>query len=81
MRQRNQDARHAPVIPILGARTEAQILDNLGCLDTALTQEQLARLTAASQFTMGFPRNFLESDHVRGLIFGETFAHLDNHRA
>src|SRR5919109_1912366 len=38
------DAHHAPVIPILGARTEAQIKDNLGCLDFELTGEQLQRL-------------------------------------
>jgi aryl-alcohol dehydrogenase-like predicted oxidoreductase len=62
-----------PVIPVVGARSAAQLADNLGCLDLELTAEQLARLTAASAFRPGFPRSFLESDHVRGLIFGQTF--------
>jgi aryl-alcohol dehydrogenase-like predicted oxidoreductase len=68
------------IIPILGARTEAQIKDNLGCLHFDLTPEQLRRLADASPIQMGFPHAFLGSDHVRGLIFGETFARLDNHR-
>jgi aryl-alcohol dehydrogenase-like predicted oxidoreductase len=78
--RQQQDKAHAPVIPILGARTEAQLRDNLGCLNFALTDEQRERLSGASPFSQGFPRGFLESDHVRGLIFGETFARVDNHR-
>lgn len=79
---RQQDSgRHAPIIPILGARTLAQINDNLGCLDFALTPEQLQRLSAASPISLGFPRDFVESAHVRGLIFGDTFAKLDNYRS
>ena len=74
------DGRHAPVIPILGARTLAQIQDNLGVLDFSLSPEQMQRLSAASPISLGFPRDFLESDHVHGLIFGETYAKLDIHR-
>jgi aryl-alcohol dehydrogenase-like predicted oxidoreductase len=69
-----------PVIPIVGARSAAQLADNLGCLELALTAEQLARLTAASAFQPGFPRSFLESDHVRGLVFGITFERIAAHR-
>jgi aryl-alcohol dehydrogenase-like predicted oxidoreductase len=69
-----------PVIPVLGARSAAQLADNLGCLDLELTAEQLARLTAASGFRPGFPRSFLESDHVRGLVFGTTFERIAAHR-
>jgi aryl-alcohol dehydrogenase-like predicted oxidoreductase len=79
--RQQQDDHHAPVIPILGARTLAQITDNLGCLDFTLTPEQLARLTAASPIALGYPRSFTESDGVRNLIFGEHFSRLDNHRA
>jgi aryl-alcohol dehydrogenase-like predicted oxidoreductase len=68
------------VIPILGARAEAHIKDNLGCLDFTLAPEQRQRLSDAAPISLGFPRSFLESDHVRGLIFGETFARLDHHR-
>jgi aryl-alcohol dehydrogenase-like predicted oxidoreductase len=62
-----------PIIPIVGARTETQLRENLGVLEVELTDEQTARLSEASGFAVGFPRDFLESDHVRGLIFGETF--------
>lgn len=70
----------AQMIPILGARTEAQINDNLACLDFELTAEQLKRLSDANPISLGFPSAFLHSDHVHGLIFGDTFNKLDNHR-
>ena len=65
------------VIPILGARSRKQLIDNLGCLDFELMPEQLQRLSDASPIDLGFPHSFLESDHVRGLIFGKTFELLD----
>ena len=67
-------------VPILGARTEEQLRDNLGALDVELANEHVERLSAASGFDVGFPRSFLESDHVRGLIFGDTFDLIDDHR-
>ena len=69
-----------PLIPILGARSEAQLRDNLGALEVELSEEHLARLDDASGFRLGFPRSFLEDDHVRGLIFGDTFDLIDDHR-
>jgi aryl-alcohol dehydrogenase-like predicted oxidoreductase len=72
-------ARQQPgVIPIIGARTLAQIEDNLGALDFALTDEQLIRLRNLNEFRLGFPMSFLTDDEVRGLIFGETFALIDH---
>jgi aryl-alcohol dehydrogenase-like predicted oxidoreductase len=65
------------IIPIIGARTEAQVVDNLGCLEFELTAEQLRALSDASPIQLGFPRSFLESDGVRSLIFGDTFDLLD----
>jgi aryl-alcohol dehydrogenase-like predicted oxidoreductase len=69
------------IIPILGARTVRQLQDNLGCLDFRLTDEQLSSLAQVARFNPGFPNGFLHSDHVRGLIFGKTFAQLDQMRA
>ena len=68
------------VIPIVGARSAAQLADNLSCLDLQLSPAQLDRLSAASAFQSGFPRSFLESDHVRGLVFGTTFERIAAHR-
>jgi aryl-alcohol dehydrogenase-like predicted oxidoreductase len=68
-------ARPAPpaVIPILGARTEAQAAENLAALDVRLDDDALARLDDAGRPTLGFPRAFLESQGVRELIFGSTY--------
>jgi aryl-alcohol dehydrogenase-like predicted oxidoreductase len=68
-------------IPILGARSESQLRENLGALDVELSAEQLERLGSAGGFQLGFPREFLESEHVRGLIFGDTFELIDDPRA
>jgi aryl-alcohol dehydrogenase-like predicted oxidoreductase len=71
------------MIPILGARTEAQINDNLGCLDFELTQDQLKRLDEKSKIQLGFPHDFIsESDSANmTFLFGNTFSLIDNHRA
>ena len=68
------------VIPIIGARSKKHLADNMGYLDFELNPEQMSRLSAASPIDLGFPHSFLRSDHVRGLIFGKTFAQIDNHR-
>ena len=65
------------IIPIIGTRTETQLKDSLGCLDFELTPDQLSRLAEASPIDLGFPRSFLESGHVRELIFGETYELID----
>jgi aryl-alcohol dehydrogenase-like predicted oxidoreductase len=70
-----------PLIPILGARTEAQIRDNLGVLEVELSEEHVERLSTAGGVRLGFPREFLEGDHVRGLIFSDTFELIDDPRA
>lgn len=47
--------------PVIGARTVAQLEDNLGALDVALTPDQRARLDAASAVPLGFPHDMLAS--------------------
>jgi aryl-alcohol dehydrogenase-like predicted oxidoreductase len=61
------------MIPILGARSETQLKDNLGALEFELTNEQIDCLNEASPIDLGFPHSFLASNHVHGLIFGKTF--------
>ena len=68
-------------VPIVGARSETQLRQNLGALEIELSVEQVERLSTASDFRLGFPRDFLESEHVRGLIFGDTFELIDDPRA
>lgn len=52
-------ANPAVVAPVLGARTPAQLEDNLGALDVVLSAEHLARLDAASAVPLGFPHETL----------------------
>jgi aryl-alcohol dehydrogenase-like predicted oxidoreductase len=58
------------IIPILGARTEAQIKDNLGCLDFELSAEQYQRLSEANPLDLGFPHYFVRLPHLRNMIYG-----------
>jgi aryl-alcohol dehydrogenase-like predicted oxidoreductase len=47
------------IIPIIGARTEAQIKDNSACLDFELNADQLRRLDEKSKIQLGFPHDFI----------------------
>ncbi len=76
---RQQTDKASPIIPILGARSEAQIKDNLACLDFELSPEHLKRLSDASPIDLGFPHDFLSSDGIRDIIFAGTYSQIDNH--
>ncbi|MGB8936676.1 MAG: aldo/keto reductase [Candidatus Nitrosopolaris sp.] len=78
--QHHKDKDKAVIIPIIGARTEAQIKDNLGCLDFELTRDQLKRLDEKSKIELGFPHDFM-SEAAKTFIYGNTFSLIDNHRA
>jgi aryl-alcohol dehydrogenase-like predicted oxidoreductase len=75
VRQRNQ-----LIIPIVGARTPAQLQDNLGCLGFTIPAEDMQRLNEVSAIEIGFPHDFLSNDNVRNIIFGNTQGQIDNHR-
>ncbi len=66
--------------PILGARTEAQIKDNLGCLDFGLQQDHLDHLNELAKPQLGYPYQVLQSEMYRNLIYGNTFDLIENHR-
>ncbi len=68
------------VIPIIGARRLSQLRDNLAAIDLELSDEQLARLDEVSAIELGFPNDFLRSDGVRQVIYGNTHPRIDNHR-
>ncbi|GAA2207044.1 aldo/keto reductase [Nonomuraea monospora] len=58
--------------PIVGARTLAQLQDNLGALDVRLTGEQRATLDEVSRVELGFPHEFLRRPMPRSVIMGEV---------
>lgn len=77
---RQQQQKHkGAIIPIIGARTEAQIKDDLGCLDFELTSDQLKRLDEKSKIELGFPYDFM-SEAAKIFLYGNTFSLIDNHR-
>jgi aryl-alcohol dehydrogenase-like predicted oxidoreductase len=58
---------HAPGVtaPILGARTVAQIEDNLGAVGWSLGADARQRLDDASAFERGYPYDFIDWIHSR----------------
>jgi aryl-alcohol dehydrogenase-like predicted oxidoreductase len=64
-------------IPVLGARTVAQITDNLACRDVELSPAHTRRLNEASQVEPGFPHDFLARDNIRTSVFGGFRDRLD----
>ena len=73
-----QQQHKAQVIPLIGARTEEQMQDNLAVVDWQLSGDHLDRLEKVSQIDLGFPHGFLEANPY---VFGATFDKIDNHRA
>ena len=52
-------SRRGVIVPLIGARTRAQLDDNLGCLDLELPDEALTRLNEVSSIRNPFPHNML----------------------
>lgn len=55
--------------PLIGARTPAQLADNLGALEIEFGADQVQRLNAVSEVDMGFPHSMLNSG-VTDQMFG-----------
>jgi aryl-alcohol dehydrogenase-like predicted oxidoreductase len=68
------------MIPIVGARNAAQLKDNLGCLDSTLSDEHLARLDEISKVDLGFPHAFLAKDFIRDLVYSGCYDKIDKRR-
>jgi aryl-alcohol dehydrogenase-like predicted oxidoreductase len=64
------------VVPLVAARRVEQIEENLAALELVLDEEELAAIDAAGRPELGFPRDFLESEDVRELIYGQTYERI-----
>ncbi|MFF1445952.1 aldo/keto reductase [Streptomyces sp. NPDC058295] len=64
---------HSPGVtaPIIGARTIAQLEDNLGALQVDLAPSRLARLDEVSAIDLGNPHSLLASAHIRTVTTGD----------
>ncbi|MEM0953500.1 MAG: aldo/keto reductase [Pseudomonadota bacterium] len=72
--------RQRGAIPIIGARTTAQVKDNIKSLDIALDETQLEKLNAISAPDLGHPYNFTDSELIRSLVYGGMYDRIHNHR-
>jgi hypothetical protein len=68
-------------LPIVGARRESQIRDNLGALEIELSVEQVARLDAISAIELGFPQAFIDGVRRTPSVLGDAHDRIDSHRA
>ena len=68
------------IIPIIGARKETQIKDNLACIEFELTSEQMQRLNEVSKIELGFPHDFLNSEMIKDIIYGGTYSLIRNNK-
>jgi aryl-alcohol dehydrogenase-like predicted oxidoreductase len=68
------------IIPIIGGTKASQIVDNMGCLNVTLSDDQLKRLDNVSKVDMGFPYDFLNSKPIQNIIYSGTYDKINNHR-
>jgi aryl-alcohol dehydrogenase-like predicted oxidoreductase len=61
----------AVTAPIIGARTPAQLMDNLGALEVRIPDDAVASLAEASAIQLGFPHEFLARPTTRNNMFGD----------
>ena len=66
------------VVPLLGARTDAQLQDNLACLAFQLEAPALARLDELSAIEPGYPHDYLK--RTRSLAHAGFESRLDTKR-
>jgi aryl-alcohol dehydrogenase-like predicted oxidoreductase len=62
-------SRGSNILPIIGAKSVAQLHDNLGYLDVNLSETQLNTLNAVSAIEMGFPHDFMSSPMVKNVAY------------
>jgi aryl-alcohol dehydrogenase-like predicted oxidoreductase len=60
------------VMPIIGARTEAQLKDNLGCLDVQLSAPHLAELDALMPPAVVYPESLLAGEFFQDMMLGKV---------
>lgn len=63
--------------PIIGARNESQLMDNLGAVDVNIDDEFYQKLDELSDFEPPFPHNFLKREGTVKNLFGHRFDELD----
>ncbi|MCC6159026.1 MAG: aldo/keto reductase [Deltaproteobacteria bacterium] len=68
------------IVPIVGVRNAEQTAEAIDALDVMIPDDVDARLCEASAIGSGFPYDFLETNEVRGIVYGGVLDRLDVHR-
>ncbi len=71
-------AHSSSIHPIIGARTLAQLQDNLGVVDLVLPDDAIAALEQAAPFVAGFPNDFIAE--TRQWVMGAAAVPVDPRR-
>lgn len=69
-------ARSRAILPIIGTSSLAQLTDNLGAVDVVLPEDAVEELTAAVDFQVGFPSDFIAECEAEPWVFGETASRI-----
>jgi aryl-alcohol dehydrogenase-like predicted oxidoreductase len=62
----------ACVVPIVGARTRAQLDDNLGAVDVALDAAVIEKLDGLTELTPAYPHTLYRSEFFRTMMYGDV---------
>ncbi|MFI0468063.1 aldo/keto reductase [Saccharopolyspora sp. 5N102] len=65
------------VLPIVGASSTEQIVENVGAADVILPAEAVEELDAAVEFRLGFPGDFIAECEPSPFVFGDNATKVD----
>ncbi|MEV0052138.1 aldo/keto reductase [Saccharopolyspora shandongensis] len=65
------------VLPIVGASSVAQIVENVGAADVVLPAEAVEELDSAVEFRLGFPGDFIAECETNPFVFGDNATKVD----
>lgn len=68
--------RRSPVIPVLGIRSETQLIDNLGSIQVRLSEDVVKRLDEVSSIELGYPHDLLASAGSQTDLYAGLYNHL-----
>lgn len=72
--------RERGVIPVIGARTNEQMLENLAALELELEPAVLEQLEVLTRPERSFPHSFLSRPAISAGVYGGMLERIDSHR-
>ena len=66
-----------PVIPIIGARTLPQLIENLGCIELTLSPAHILKLDQLTALQPEYPGTLLSSEFFGRMMFGDALERIE----